>query len=93
MRGCDVDAETELVSGSSDGNTIVWNLNDEVAHYTLTESKENVNVVDGLYCGKDQQDTVVVSVPMDSTIKIWYRHKIGSRDGVYLMTFLFPIKF
>lgn len=36
----------------------------------------NVNIVDGLYCSKDRSHTIVVTVSVDSTIKIWHRHKV-----------------
>lgn len=72
-----MDAETELVSGSSDGNTIVWSLNREILNYVLQGLKDNISIVDGLYCDKFKQDAIVVSVSMNSTINIWYRHKVG----------------
>lgn len=85
LRGNDVDAETELVSGSADGNTIVWNLNRDISNCLLAGLNDNINIVDGLYCGKFKEDAFVVSVSTSSKIKIWYRHKIGGRDDFNLI--------
>lgn len=75
LRG--VDSETELVSGSSDGDAIIWNLRDGVDPVVLRGHSGNVNIVDGLYCGRDQEHTVVVSASMDSSIKIWWRSRLN----------------
>lgn len=77
LRGCGT--ETELVSGSSDGDAIVWNLNVEIEPILLKGHSGNVNIVDGLYGSRDRKETFVVTVSVDSTIKIWYRHQTKGR--------------
>ncbi|KAK4875944.1 hypothetical protein RN001_012366 [Aquatica leii] len=66
--------ETELVSGSTDGNAIVWTLKDK--HYVpcvLQGHEENVNIVDGLYKNVEKGFVVVATASLDSSIKIWTR--------------------
>lgn len=58
------------MSGSSDGNVVVWNLRDAVKPIVLTGHNGNVNIVDGLY---DRTLTIIVSASVDSTVKIWNR--------------------
>lgn len=82
IRGNDLNSETELVSGSADGDTIVWNLNNQ--SYTLKGNSKNINIVDGLHSSEKQQNTIIVSVSLDSTIRIWFRHKIGGRLSLEL---------
>lgn len=63
------------MSGSSDGDAIVWNLRDGVEPVVLKGHSGNVNIVDGVYASDNQHDTFVVTASLDSTIKIWYRHQ------------------
>lgn len=79
MRGINVDSETELVSAASDGDVVVWNLNDQIPHCVLKGSNVTVNVVDGLYCSENRENTIIASVPMEPVIKIWFRHKAGGK--------------
>lgn len=69
-----VDYETELISGSADHTAIVWSLKEnEYVPYSLIGHEANVNIVDGLYKGPGKERAVVVTVAMDSTVRIWYR--------------------
>ncbi|RZB40823.1 elongator complex protein 2 [Asbolus verrucosus] len=66
-----VEYETELVSGSTDHTAIVWSWKDgKYIPFVLKGHESNVNIVDGLY---KSNTTVVVTVGMDSTLKIWCR--------------------
>lgn len=83
-----------MVSGSSDGDTIVWNLKDQIPPCILQGNKENVNIVDGLYCAKNRGVTIVVSVSINCTIKIWHRNKVGGTilvNTVFTLMILFKI--
>ncbi|KAF5303387.1 hypothetical protein FQA39_LY09978 [Lamprigera yunnana] len=66
--------EEELVSGSSDGNAIVWTLRDSsYSPYILKGHEGNVNIVDGLYKDVNKQFIVIATASLDSSVKIWIR--------------------
>ncbi|CAG9860297.1 unnamed protein product [Phyllotreta striolata] len=74
LRGKDVHSEKELISGSSDGSVCVWTfVNDKYEPTLLEGHSSNVNIVDGLYKEAHFKSTVIVSVSMDRSAKIWYR--------------------
>ncbi|KAJ3642069.1 hypothetical protein Zmor_024887 [Zophobas morio] len=64
--------KNELVSGSTDHTAVVWSCREGVYNpYTLKAHESTVNLVDGVY---KKEGTVVVTVGMDSTVKIWFRN-------------------
>lgn len=67
-----LDSEFELVSGSADGNAIVWSLVEGKVPITLIGHESAVNVVDGFY-KNDTKCTVIITASMDSTLKVWMR--------------------
>ncbi|KAG5896915.1 hypothetical protein JTB14_028143 [Gonioctena quinquepunctata] len=72
--GGNISYETEFISGSTDGIICVWTLDENrYTNVVLEGHKSNVNIVDGLYKENDKGSTVVVSISMDSSIKIWFR--------------------
>lgn len=74
LKGSDIPDENEIVSGSTDGDVIVWTLNeDEVNHEVLKSHKSNVTVVDGIYKGENKSNAIVVSASMDNIINVWQR--------------------
>ncbi|XP_044261975.1 probable elongator complex protein 2 [Tribolium madens] len=60
----------ELVSGASDHTAIVWRLNDGKYVPFVLQHESIVNIVDGIY---KNEGVVVVTVGMDSAVKIWFR--------------------
>lgn len=78
--------ETEILSSSVDGTAIVWSLKDNIYHpVVLTGHESNVNVIDGLYRKKNNDEAVVVTASMDSTIKLWRREKYGGNLYIFLI--------
>uniref|UniRef100_A0A1Y1LNG0 Elongator complex protein 2 n=2 Tax=Photinus pyralis TaxID=7054 RepID=A0A1Y1LNG0_PHOPY len=69
--------ETELVSGSSDGNAIVWSLKgDDYVSFVLRGHESNVNIVDCLYRDSECKAAVIATASLDSTVKVWTRSNV-----------------
>ncbi|KAK9889847.1 hypothetical protein WA026_007210 [Henosepilachna vigintioctopunctata] len=73
LKGSDIPDEDEIISGSVDGNVIVWTKNvNDYSHEVLGHTS-NITLVDGLYKEENKKDAVVVAAAMDGTVKIWLR--------------------
>ncbi|KAL3269365.1 hypothetical protein HHI36_008437 [Cryptolaemus montrouzieri] len=74
LKGSDVPFENEIVSGSADGDVIVWTLNDgKFSHNILKGHNSNIAIVDGMYRQEERMGATVVSGSMEGNVKIWYR--------------------
>ncbi|XP_044755225.1 probable elongator complex protein 2 [Coccinella septempunctata] len=74
LKGSDIPDENEIVSGSTDGDVIVWTLDGENnKNEILKGHTSNVTVVDGIYKKENKKNAIVVSASMDSTVKVWLR--------------------
>ncbi|XP_057671007.1 elongator complex protein 2 isoform X1 [Diorhabda carinulata] len=74
--GKQISYETELISGSTDSTVCVWKLVENYYEPEVLEGhSSNVNIVDGLQ--RIDKSTLIVSISMDHTAKIWYRQHLS----------------
>ncbi|KAK9501757.1 hypothetical protein O3M35_012428 [Rhynocoris fuscipes] len=86
--------ETELISGSTDNNVIVWSLieGDFKVTAQLSGHTGPINAIDGMYNNKSGPKSVIlVSASGDSSLKIWQRngdenHEFNCTETISLKT-------